>query len=45
MWIGIVLNFVADPDPDLDRHSNGKSDQDPNWHQNDAYLQHLNFER
>jgi hypothetical protein len=36
MWIGIVLM----PDPNLDRHQTGNSDQDPGRHQHKADPQH-----
>ncbi len=32
--------YDANPDPNPDRHQNGKSDSDPDRHQNDADPQH-----
>jgi hypothetical protein len=36
----VKLGLIPDPDSDLDRHQNGKSDPDPDLHQNDANPQH-----
>jgi hypothetical protein len=33
----------VDPNPDLDLFQNGKSDPDPDWHQNDADPQNWNL--
>ncbi len=35
-----VENFGLDPDPDPDRHQNGKSDPNPDRHQNEKSDQH-----